>query len=476
MSYIFGQAIVMLTLSKSKSFNAEYIFLALFYIYLFLLPLPLGSNQVWSWSISHIYIFSLLLCYGFLFWPKIKGSLHDFKFTIIVFTCIVFWLVVQLLPIPISFLQLISPHSADAYLAIGNKVGSISLDSKATLSALLKLINYISVFVIGLNLLCSPKRIKACLLFIVISGTYNGFYGAFEMLSGQDTSLIFGTENGHRASGTFTYHNHFANFLMLCLSAGLGYFIASLTNITYNSKLDYVKSWLFAILDTKTIVRLGLTIMVIALVMSHSRMGNTAFFVSLMVVSFLYILIGQKVPKGFKLLIVSMLIIDVFVVSAWFGLDKVKERLEGTSIENETRDEVILDGLEVVKDYPLTGSGAGSFRAVFSSYQSENVRLTYNRAHNDYLQFAIEYGVPSLLLLGVLIAHIIKRCIYVLHKVPDKYIVGGAAACLMAIVGMLIHMSVDFPLLSHANSVYFLLLISIGYCSSRYLPDNVTSN
>lgn len=451
--------------------ETEQLCLALFFIYLSVLPIPIGSNRDYLWSISHLYIFSLLLVFGLTYWQRVKLVIKEFRFPLSLLSIIAIWVFIQWLPLPLELLTIISPGSANAFQSTNNGFGHISVDPKSTLSSLLKLINYIAVFILGLALIRTPKRILATLLLIIMVGTYSGFYGAFEILSGQDSSLIFADEIKHRATGTFTYHNHFANFLMLCLSAGLGYFIASLSDHTYESRAAYLMSWLYSVLESKTIVRLCLTIMVIALVMSHSRMGNTAFFVGLMGISTLYLLIGKDVPKGFKVLIISMLIIDVFVVSAWFGLDKVKERLETTSIEQETRDEVVLDGLKIIKDYPLTGTGAGSFRAIFSSYQSENVRLTYNRAHNDYLQFAIEYGLPTLLLLGLFISYMIRVCIKVLSQVNDRRIVGGAAAALMAITGMLIHMTVDFPLLSHANAVYFLLLLSIACCTCRFLPS-----
>jgi putative inorganic carbon (HCO3(-)) transporter len=41
--------------------------------------------------------------------------------------------------------------------------------------------------------------------------------------------------------------------------------------------------------------------------------------------------------KSLTILIVSMFVIDLFIVSAFFGLDKVQERLTQISLSQETR-------------------------------------------------------------------------------------------------------------------------------------------
>ncbi|GGF53879.1 O-antigen ligase family protein [Alteromonas lipolytica] len=446
-----------------KPVNAPLWFLFLLLIYLALLQLPLGGHIDWARNLGQLSLFAITLAYGLMYWPHLQQTISIHRIPLTLFFLVIIWIAFQWVPLPIDLVAVLSPESAKAYNNAGLSFASISLDKPATFEALLKAGSYFCIFVLGLALFQNEKTLLIALLFMVIAGTYNAFYGAFEILSGQDLSLIHQVENGHRASGTFVYHNHFANFLILCLSAGLGYFIATLSHRRFSSKGAYAKALLFSILEPKSTVRLCLTIMVIALVMSHSRMGNTAFFVSLCSVSVLYMLFGKQVPKTFKVLVISMLIIDIFVVSAWFGLEEVAERLESTSMEVENRDEVVEDGLKMLEKFPLTGSGAGSFEYAWTTYLSENIRGRYTQAHNDYLQFAIEYGIPVLMILGLFIIHVLFTTSKVLFNTENKYIAGAAAASLMATLGMLMHMSVDLPLVLPAISSYFVLLLAIGY-------------
>ena len=449
-------------------------FLFFFFFLLFTLPLPLGSNRPWAWNIGQIYVYCLLLFYVGFNWYHAKKTIIQNWFPVGVFGLVICWVAFQYTAIPIEWLQILSPNSAEAYQRLGLEWGSITLDKAATMNALLKLSGYLCVFLLGLFLINTPKRVQLALLFMVFAGTLNAFYGAFEVLSRQDFSFVFDMRNNPRANGTFIYHNHFANFLLLCLSAGVGYYISTLSQRKFSSKKAYWQAWVYSLLETKTVVRICLAIMVIALVMSHSRMGNIAFFSSFLGVSVLYMLIGKRVPKGFKVLVISMLIIDTFVVSAWFGLDELKSRVENTSFEAESRDEVVQEALPIIVDFPLTGSGAGSFETVFENYQSEKISMLYDQAHNDYLQFTIEYGIPITLLLGILMVYMITLSIKLIFSSGDKLVVGGAAAGLMAISGMLIHMSVDFPLLPPANSSYFVLFLAI-ICSLRTNLKHVKS-
>ncbi len=66
---------------------------------------------------------------------------------------------------------------------------------------------------------------------------------------------------------------------------------------------------------------------------------------------------------------------DALVVSNWFGLDKVRQRLAETSLQNESRDDVVSDALNAIQERPLTGFGNGKFYSTFPSYNQGEVAL-----------------------------------------------------------------------------------------------------
>jgi putative inorganic carbon (HCO3(-)) transporter len=343
----------------------------------------------------------------------------------------------------------------------------LSTDLGQSQISFIKSLGYFCVFLSCLVLIDNEKHIRRLLLVLLLSGTFQAIYGVLEVLSGSGFSLVFDFPINGPATGSFVYKNHFANFLLLCLSAGIGLMVIDIEINKSQQSRDWRISLISTLLSSKTLVRLCLAIMVIALVMSRSRMGNVAFFSAIIGVSVFTLLLDRKKSKGLGILIVSMLIIDLFIVSQWFGLDKVQQRLAATSLSQEKRDEVVLDSLPIVKNHPIIGTGAGSYYSVFPGYKKSIINSFYDHAHNDYLQMLIEYGVLGFVFLGLLVLFSFIKAITALKKNASPISKGTAFACLLAFLGMLIHISVDFPLQAPANAVYFVIFIALSMVSTN---------
>ena len=137
-------------------------------------------------------------------------------------------------------------------------------------------------------------------------------------------------------------------------------------------------------------------------------------------------------------MLVSLFIIDIFILGAWFGVDKVKSHIQSTSFSQETRDEVNIYSLSLIKERPLTGFGAGSFYAVFPEVQGSDVTSFYDHAHNEYLQFSVELGIPATLLLGIVVLWSLWQCMQTMRLRHHSLMKGVAFGCMTAIIGMLI--------------------------------------
>jgi hypothetical protein len=69
-------------------------------------------------------------------------------------------------------------------------------------------------------------------------------------------------------------------------------------------------------------LRLLLIIMVIGLVLTRSRMGNSAFFAAMLIVGAMAIVLARKTAPQTIVLIASLVIIDVLVIGTWVGSGK----------------------------------------------------------------------------------------------------------------------------------------------------------
>ena len=211
--------------------------------------------------------------------------------------------------------------------------------------------------------------------------------------------------------------------------------------------------------------------MVIALVLTHSRMGNTAFFFSLIASAVIWLTATKRFTKGSIALLISLIIIAALIVGAWFGIDKVAERLEGTAFTEETRDEVNRDTLTLIQDQPLFGTGAGSFYTAFPQYRQADITLYYDHTHNDYLELVAEHGVIGVIpLISILIAALILS-IRTMTQRRTLQMQAMAFAPLMSIIAMLLHSTVDFSLQLPANAASFVIILTLAWVI-RYLPRN----
>lgn len=426
------------------------------------LPIPLGSNRDWAWAIAEIWIalqsISLIIAYrGQLPFTLIK----HYKYLLCGLALFQLWVLFQTLPLSWGPLSFLSSKSAEIYQLVGASEGFISLDSRMTLTSFLKGLTYTLLIFNAIFLINSSKRIKQVVLIIVISGTIQAFYAAMMVLLNITESPVFGFSEKGIATGSFVYKNHLANYLMMTLCMGIGLIVTHLHTSPSNSRFVFIKRLLEGVLSRKMYIRLCLIIMVIALVMTRSRMGNTAFFAATTIGGIIALLFYKNKPRALTALVGSVIAIDTIIVGAWFGLEKVKQRLVDTSLGAESRDQVVIWSLDIIRDFPWTGTGMGSFYTVFPMYSQDDIGF-YDYAHNDYIQFMVEAGIPATLLLGSIILYSFWRALTVIRTRHSRTMKGIALGCIMSVIGMLIHISVDFNLQPMANAMTFILILFLA--------------
>lgn len=349
-----------------------------------------------------------------------------------------------------------------------------SIDGNKTRFTLLKTI-YLMLFCWLIARYCTtPKRLRLIIYTLLASAVFQAIYAAYLNFSPQLSSPLFDFPYTQRAIGSFSYANFLANYLALCLSLGIGLLVSELAiNPVQKSPMQQLRALTKIMLSNKVILRLALIMMIIGLILTRSRMGNSAFFIALSAVSIYAFFFYRRKPKHLRLLIISFFIIDLIIIGALFGVEKVTERLSQSSLSAETRDEVLLDSIPLVLDKPWLGSGGGSFYTAFPAYQPQPYSGYYDNAHNDYMQFAVELGIPTTLLLGVLILLCLYNCIVVMYTRKTPLYQGLAFGCAIAIIHMLLHSSVDYSLQAGANSMTFMLILTLSFII-KHIPSTTT--
>lgn len=451
----------------------------LFYLFLALLvwvPLPLGSNRWWALAIFEFGVLALTLGWLFLYLRgrvEPGGVFERARPAVLLLVACLLWMVLQVVPLPLPMLELLSPQAAAVQAQTGAFPG-LSLNRYATLEHILETLCLVLLFGLTLVLVNSRRRFRLLAIVLVASGVFQAAYGSIMTLSGLEYGFLHVKEDYRGvATGTFINRNHLAGYLEMCLAIGIGLLLSEVDSAGPRGRRAGLRRFLQSLLGHKALLRLSLAVMVIALVLTHSRMGNTAFFASLAAAGFLYMLARKRLTRGSLIFFASLLLIDVLIIGNFFGVEEVVQRLQDTSAATEHRDEVVRDSLHIVADYPLAGTGAGSYYSTYPAYSGGEVRYPYDHTHNDYVEFASEIGLVGFALLAGAVLYCLVCALRALFQRRDNLMRGVAFAALMGITALLIHSIADFNLQIPANAALFVVILALGVVSAagRFRED-----
>ena len=456
---------------------------SLFYFLLLIiswLPLPFGSKPEWAMGILQLGSFALsafwLTGYGFghlSVTPAFRKGWPVFVGLVLV----AFWVWVQSLPLPAGVVQQLSPVAfsvqAEAAAALNLPVPEsfyLSLDPFASQVHALLSLAYALLFAMVLLLVSDPKRLRVIAWVFVIAGAFQALFGSLSTLSGAEV-LLFGPKEAGRgvATGNFVNRNSFSGCLEMTLAVGMGLLLGQLNERRIHDWHEFLRQTLKTLMSNKVMLRTAIAIMVVGLVMGRSRMGNTAFFSSLMITGVLYVICRRKLTRGVVILFVSLFVIDTIIVSQWFGLEEVVERLERTNVQTEARSDVNPQTIGAIPDFAVAGSGAGSFYTTLPQYHDGTWRGFFDLAHNDFLQFPLEFGIPAYAILALMVLLTAWQAIAAMRQRRNMLMVGMGFAAFMGILSIMIHSSVDFNLQIPSNAAYFVCMMALGWLA-RYLP------
>jgi O-antigen ligase len=126
----------------------------------------------------------------------------------------------------------------------------------------------------------------------------------------------------------------------------------------------------------------------------------------------------------------------LLAVIAFADVDRLISRLDETrQLGLAQRTAIWRDTAAVIRDFPLTGVGAGSFSRAMRLYQTSDRTYFWNEAHNEYLQVAAEGGLLLWLPLAAVLASLTAAARRALAREDDAtlWMRIGAAAALVAV-------------------------------------------
>ncbi len=438
------------------------------------LPIPLGSNRSWSWSLMELLIFIVAACliivHVILESPRL-GILKKVKAPL---ALLVAWLIfhwVQLIPMPIEIVEAISPATVELhhYLHGENLMSSslrLSLDAGKTMQGILKGVAYITLFMLVVILVNSRLRIQQMAMMLVYVGTANAFFGMINYFTQGSLGFFQPASWWEQAiSGTYINPNHFAGLMELCLPMALGLIMAGHQQQRFYPNLKArLRGMLEFLLSRKILLYLFAVIMFAGIFLSSSRGGIASLLIAIVLG---LVLFHFARPIDVPQMRIGRVIVPLVILAVgWLGVGNFIAKLESAGLGSD-RGLIREATYPLIADYPIFGTGAGTFEWIFTLYKKNNLgRLVYDHAHNEYLELLSEQGLVGFLLMGLAILFMywrIIKCLSLRHNAQLRGILFGVV---VGTLSLLIHAWVDFNFHIPANAAIFWCLIGLGISCS----------
>jgi O-antigen ligase len=288
----------------------------------------------------------------------------------------------------------------------------------------------------------------------VIAGSLLGtLLAVLQVSSGGSDFYLYRHSAFAAGAGFFANSNHMATLLLACVP-----FLLALAADFWDRRRDRPARTLVAALTAA-----GVAVLAVAIALNGSfailLLGVPVGIASVMIPAW------QRRPQLRKWLVPMGLVLTAATVVLGIVGHSRPAMLSQTSFESRTA--IWSTSADALGGHMLAGAGLGSFPGLYRGAEDPGpVDTTYvNHAHNDYLELAIEAGVPGLILLGLFLIWWVRRVFQVWQREQSDYY---ARAASIASAAILLHSLVDFPL--RTAGIAALLAMCAGLLARRSEP------
>lgn len=395
-----------------------------------------GAVDETTWIIITVFGAAIILMWLAEAW-KAGGLLINTSTLLVPLAVLIFVGVVQLLPTPFA-----------------------SINFAATRFFVVRLIVYFVFFAACLTFINNERRLNKAVWFIVIFGAVLGFYGILQWLA--NPVGIYGLRGTPQAIpfGPFVNQHHFSAFMEMTGGVTLG--------LLFGGKRSRERTMLLVF---------AVIIMGAAVGFTSSR-GGLLGFISVLAFVILMQLLTPKHPAVEtddshssaqpKIAVAAAgLALMVIIFSVILFLGGNDQLLRGTGVNRADVD--ISTGrfhfwpiaIKIFLEHPIFGAGFDSFGVAFTKHDTWNGFLRVEQAHNEYLQTLADSGVVGLICVVAFIFLLFRKGLAIILS-QQGFRKSAAVGALAGCFGILVHSFFDFPLRTHSNTFFFLMLAAIA--------------
>ena len=382
----------------------------------------------------------------------------------------------QLLPLPPGMVRVLSPGSYALYmdsvwLGRPGQWVSLSINKKATLAELLRFASYAGIYVLTVQLHAHARVFRRTVTVIAVFGSVLAFFAIIQhLLPNNRIYWIRELTQGGSLFGPYVNRNHYAGLMGMIFPVIMSLFLYYRPKGEHASFRERLVG-IFTHPQSNISMLLGFSAVLTAasIFLSLSRGGIASLVMSLV---FLGLLLRKRSGMGRRGLLFASTIIVILYAVGWFGWGPIFERFQ--SIRNsqgeisELRLDLWKDSLNIIRDFPLTGTGFGSYINIYPSYRTIDSEGIADHAHNDYIELLTNGGAISMMLLFWFTAAVVVRSYQAFQRRRDPYSLFLYSGILTGIFSILLHGVTDFNMQIGANGLYLFLMLGHGSVGIPY--------
>ena len=425
-----------------------------------LLCLFLGGSVQGVWSNMTLQLLALAIL-AWAFWkPRVERASQSEKQLQWLIVAGLAWIGVQLVPLPPALWTALPGRQtvADGYALLGQALPwlPISLAPYATLATILPLLPPLAILAAMLRQRAyTPQGIAWALAVGAVAGAFLGALqvATLDPFSGSSPWYLYEVTNFGVANGFFANGNHMAILLVATLPL-LAALLAtrSRESVPMRSTSRRHQPQLARSLGMRAIVLGAGGIVLFATVLNGSLAG---LILGLPVFIASVLMVLKRRSRSTRLPVLALALALMAAASAMFVAPVQTSFADDSAVTSvESRRQIYRVATEIAADFAPVGSGLGTFDRVYHLYEdpAHVDRVYVNHAHNDYLELAVELGVPGILLFILFVVWWAASAVKPWRtSATDAY----ARAGTIATAAILAHSLLDFPLRTSAVTAVF---------------------
>lgn len=366
------------------------------------------------------------------------------------------YMLFQLVPLPISAIDVLSPARGSLIAALGPVIPGISraplsVNPPATVLMMFTIVGYLVVYLLVRELSWRfAARPWQTLIPIICLGGLEAAYGM---------SQVWQATENPRASGSFSNWDHFSGFLELTLPLSVVFGSACLRRNDGRGSDSTARAAVACAIWAISVLTL------IAIVYSLCRTGFLVALVSVFcVVALCLDLRGlRQVWRWLSIAGLALVTAALFVV---LQPSQLIERFAGLSSGNgsvtDSRPILWKETCSLISEFPWFGVGSGGFQSAFLKHQEITVTTIVEFAHNDYLQYLADFGFVGYVILIAGLVGVLIPLLRPLRNAENRERRFVAIACAGSLIALALHSLADFNSFVPATSMTMAWILGAG--------------